>query len=339
MSQSVFPTLNTGTFNPVFWSLPGSKFTREYADLHYLKYPVGQGSQTIPANLNVSGTASLGTLIASGTSLLNKGYLMCNDTNTSFTKKDNTGLISGNNAFFGFACGNNITNGGTNCGFGAFNYAGLTSGSGNAAFGNGTLNTISTTNYNTACGNNAGLSTTGSNNTFIGASADTSSASASNSTAIGYGATTTGSNQVVLGTSSEKVVIPNQIQYNYSSVPTLTTTSIGYFVSSTSGISGNNFDIYSVTPVAGVYIFNIDLTMVSPTPCGNYVTTISLKKAGTTISSASQGWAYVVTNYAETPMSVTGFLSVDGTQIVKFDCASAVTSVTVNYTAKYMRIA
>jgi hypothetical protein len=161
-----------------------------------------------------------------------------------------------------------------------------------------------------------------------------------NSTAIGSGATITASNQIVLGTASEKVVIPNQIQYSYTSVPTLTSTSIGYNV--TSGAAGVTItaptDLYKVTPVAGVYIFNIDATLSGPNPGGNYTTNLYLQKAGVTQIYTVKGWAGAVYNFADTPMSLTGFLSVDGTQEVKFYITTA-TSVIVTYYAKHMRIA
>jgi hypothetical protein len=73
----------------------------------------------------------------------------------------------------------------------------------------------------------------GNNNTFLGATAD-ATANVSNSTAIGYNAKVSGSNQIVLGTSSETTIIsgplqtnaPNIINYNPS---ILTSTSmIGY---------------------------------------------------------------------------------------------------------------
>jgi len=76
-------------------------------------------------------------------------------------------------------------------------------------------------NNNTAIGSSSSLNTgatltTGSNNTFIGASARTSLASISDSTAIGYNAITTASNQIVLGTVTESVIIPRNIRYSSS---------------------------------------------------------------------------------------------------------------------------
>ncbi|HEY3324974.1 MAG TPA: tail fiber domain-containing protein [Planctomycetota bacterium] len=54
----------------------------------------------------------------------------------------------------------------------------------------------------TAVGYAAGSTVTGAQNTFVGASATNSTAAATNSTAIGYGATATTSNQVVIGNNS-----------------------------------------------------------------------------------------------------------------------------------------
>lgn len=83
----------------------------------------------------------------------------------------------------------------------AFGYQALTSATGdyNSAFGYQSGNLITTGSNNVVMGRAAGGSiTTGSANTCLGYSADTAS-SATNSTALGNGATCTGSNQVTLG--------------------------------------------------------------------------------------------------------------------------------------------
>jgi hypothetical protein len=59
MSQSIFPTLITSSFIPQLWKFT-TGFTREYADLHYVKFPIAQGSQSFPLNLNVTGITTLG---------------------------------------------------------------------------------------------------------------------------------------------------------------------------------------------------------------------------------------------------------------------------------------
>jgi len=69
MASSIFPTSESGIFVPSLWQLPSGKFTREYADLHYLQFPLGQGTETIP-NLNITGTTNLGATNISNSSLI-----------------------------------------------------------------------------------------------------------------------------------------------------------------------------------------------------------------------------------------------------------------------------
>jgi len=139
---------------------------------------------------------------------------------------------------------------------------------------------------------------------------------------------------------SGAIRVSGGITPTYSTPPTLSTTSIGYFF----GASGNlypvsNVDIYSVTPPAGVYIFNIDATIGNPNPTGaNYASYLYLSKAGTMVTQIGRAWGGVPSSWAETPISLTGFLSVDGTQQVKFYITSNC-NVSFNYFAKYMRIA
>jgi hypothetical protein len=72
MSQTIFPTLITSSFIPQLWSF-STGFNREYADLHYVKYPIAQGSQSFPLNLSVSGTTTLGGLAMSGANNITLG--------------------------------------------------------------------------------------------------------------------------------------------------------------------------------------------------------------------------------------------------------------------------
>jgi hypothetical protein len=80
----------------------------------------------------------------------------------------------------------------------------------NTVFGYQALTSNTTGTSNTAIGYQAGYAgtsnTTGSNNTYIGYQAKANANNYSNSTALGSGATITASNQVVLGTSTEKVI-------------------------------------------------------------------------------------------------------------------------------------
>ena len=93
----------------------------------------------------------------------------------------------------------------------------ITTGAQNTAIGYYALKSLTTGSYNVAVGYQAGFAgtanTTGTNNTYIGYQAQADANSYSNSTALGSGATITASNQVVLGSSTETVIIPRRIRY------------------------------------------------------------------------------------------------------------------------------
>ena len=114
-----------------------------------------------------------------------------------------------------------------------------TTGSNNVAIGSNSLTSITIGNENTALGNNSGQnvinSVTGGNyNTFLGANTDFDNGlnAYNNSTAVGYNATITESNQIVLGTASEYVYIP-------STTATTGATSGALVVNGGVGINGN----------------------------------------------------------------------------------------------------
>jgi hypothetical protein len=92
-----------------------------------------------------------------------------------------------------------------------------TTGNNNTATGLNALNRKTTGDNNTAIGINAGgnFDISGSRNTYLGANTDVSNNTFiyDNSTAIGFGAIIDASNQIVLGTSTERVKIPG---YNLS---------------------------------------------------------------------------------------------------------------------------
>ena len=78
---------------------------------------------------------------------------------------------------------------------------------------------------------------TGSNNTFLGPNTQTSLNSCSSSTAIGSNAVITASNQIVLGTTTESVIVPGNLRLptnyflTYTSLPTFTVNQVGYQIS------------------------------------------------------------------------------------------------------------
>ena len=136
----------------------------------------------------------------------------------------------------------------------------------------------------------------------------------------------------------------NGINLSYTTPPTLTNTQIGYFVNPT-GFTSTSFPngtttIYTVTPPAGIYIFNIDGTVNSPSIRNNTVTSIILYKAGVFVSQSARGWGDSGNfAYVDCPISVTGFVSVNGSQAVRFDLANSGLTTSMIYAVKYIRIA
>ncbi len=106
----------------------------------------------------------------------------------------------------------------------------------NVGVGNSALTNITSGVNNTAIGYNAGqaCSTSSNNNTFLGAYTDVNNASSiyTNSTAIGYNAKIDASNQIMLGTTTETVIIPNQIQNAQINA--------SWAITNAGNISGNN---------------------------------------------------------------------------------------------------
>jgi hypothetical protein len=101
-----------------------------------------------------------------------------------------------------------------NTGVGKDVFDSLTSGDNNVGMGYSALNKVTSGSNNVGIGVFAGKEiTTGNNNTYIGhgANAATGLTDLSNSTAIGYNAIVTASNQIMLGTATETVVAPGQV--------------------------------------------------------------------------------------------------------------------------------
>ena len=167
---------------------------------------------------------------------------VANGYNTLFNNTGDNNVANGSNALYANLTGsnnvangngalrnntagsNNIATGGSalfanltgshNIGSGYQSLRYNTDGSYNIATGYRALYNTTTGDSNTANGRNAGfVNTTGINNTYIGANADAAAGlvDLSNSTAIGYAAKITASNQIMLGTATETVVAPGQV--------------------------------------------------------------------------------------------------------------------------------
>ena len=289
MASYLPPTLHNGVVNTTFNPDDFSAFSSLYVN-----FPQAQGTVTFP-NAIVSGLLTTGTLSATNGTIDNiqirRPFPLQNNQAIGYNSLQNI-LSSGyDNFVFGSNTANGITSGNNNtivgnAGFtasncsnttsiGANNGTALTSGTSNTFIGKEVMPFLTTGSYNTAIGpypDSSGIYTgygltTGSNNTFVGGKTNTTLSSASNSTAVGYGATITANNQVVLGSNTETVVIPNQIQFNYTTLPTFSSTSIGYnttfalattaFIlgSATAGTTTTNLPV-GIYQVSAQYQFN-----------------------------------------------------------------------------------
>jgi predicted acyltransferase (DUF342 family) len=179
--------------------------------------PIGRGGGNLANNIAIGNMALNAISTGGSNTALGSESLKANTAgvgNSAFggaaLHQNTTG--SGNNAFGPYTLYNNL-DGSNNSGVGASSLFTNSSGASNNAFGNSALYKNSTGSRNTAIGNEAGRNNTTTNsNTFLGYQADliTEGANLSNSTAIGAGAKITASNQIVLGTTGETVLVPGK---------------------------------------------------------------------------------------------------------------------------------
>jgi hypothetical protein len=228
-TQQVYnpPTEILPTFNSsVFSDNNTAGLTIAQGDARYLKFPFGQGDETLPSTLTVTGLTTLnGGLTASGTSTLATLTASADATISGMTVGKGTGSNNSSNTSLGYRCLANNTSGGNNTGGGnsalVANTAGLnctafgfnalatnTVGNHNTAFGMQALYNNLAGNFNTSVGTNALLASTSNNNTAVGYQALTTTTGFDN-TAIGYLASTAsnlnsttalGSGTVITGT-------------------------------------------------------------------------------------------------------------------------------------------
>lgn len=168
------------------------------------------GYQTLSKNTSGSQNTAIGYQALLNNITGNENTTMGYGAGINSTGSFNTAI--GSAAYFGTASGSHNA---------ALGYASLyncTTGSNNTAIGSGALQNNTTGSQNIAIGRNAGnagtANTTGSNNTYLGYLAQANANNYNDSTALGTGAIITGSNQVVLGRASEKVVIPGDASLN-----------------------------------------------------------------------------------------------------------------------------
>lgn len=185
------------------------------------------GSLTFSQNLNNISATTFGYL--SGLTSNIQDYM--NNKNNFFSIISQN--IGNQNTAFGLLSFSSNTSGGYNTVFG---YNSMTSNTSGAYCTSVGCNSLQTSNAigNTAIGFNSGVNiTNGTYNTFIGCNSQSTS-DVSNSTAIGRNAICDASNQIMLGTSNETVVIPGNLRIfqNINNIPFET---FGFL----SGLSGN----------------------------------------------------------------------------------------------------
>jgi hypothetical protein len=185
---------------------------------------IGYNAQITASNQVVLGTSTETVIVPNRISCSSAVPMVLTNSSGNNIITNTIPVLSGtapngtNNTAFGNSCLSAITTGYQNTCFGAgacpFNDTSFS----NTAIGTGALGSLASNiapgnnSQNTAIGTGAGNNfTNGANNTFLGyfTGINNSANTYNQSTAIGYNATITASNQIVLGTSNERVIIPN----------------------------------------------------------------------------------------------------------------------------------
>jgi len=208
------PSETIGVFNSSLFTSTSENITQSYADTHYLKYPTSQSATETITSLVVSNDATINGLtvgrgagsVATNTALGDNALSVSGGIDNIAIGTDS--VINGGTRAIGIGVEALYNGGGVDCVAVGYKALHENPGANNTAVGNQALNDTTNTN-NTGIGTNAGkLNTTGSSNTYVGYNALPNATNYSNSTALGAGAEITASNQVVLGTTTETVVIP-----------------------------------------------------------------------------------------------------------------------------------
>jgi len=214
--------LNSIPQSAIIGGVGSNNFT---ADVSMNQKLIVGGDVSMNAKLTVVGDVSMGTkLTVNGITIGKGGSNVASNSAFGSQSLNNNGSGATNNSAFGNLAQLNTTTGSNNSAFGAASLQANNVGFGNSAFGNSALqeniggnnntafgqgagkNNTAGSN-NTAIGQNAGNTNTGSNNTFLGYNTSNNPITVSTSTAIGSGAVITASNQIVLGTAGETVLV------------------------------------------------------------------------------------------------------------------------------------
>ena len=234
------------------------------------------------------------------------------NTNCAFGNSALRSNLGTSNNAFGYSALSQNTTGTENGAFGKSTMRTITTGERNSGFGNNALEYNETGSYNTAIGTQSLQQTRGNNNTGIGFSSDqytrnvgsnnntaigyqaltatnasntdiivnstaigagSNCNSYSNSTALGYNALCTAANQIMLGTSAERVVIPGKFSSNnasFTNVSIMNLTVNGTLFGGSSGpnASFTNVSIlgnFSMPSTAYMNVSNASFTNISVT--------------------------------------------------------------------------
>jgi hypothetical protein len=337
MSEESPPSFSSSIFNQSAFSTETNLDT-EYLNANYVKYPITQTGTITMANLATTNDATINGLtvgtggggisscVALGVSSL--GSNTTGTSNTAVGANSLNGVVTGQ---LNTAVGYNalqVNTASSNTAVGAGSQSSTSSGSQNVSVGRGSLSSNTIGSNNTSVGFEAGYAgtanTTGSNNTFIGYQAQADGSAYSTSTALGAGAIIKASNTIVLGTSAETVRY-NKVAPLYTTVPTFTTSDIGYFYSGNSNVtpaislSGTN--VFSVTPVLGMYLVSFNISLVPVSAAANTLT-FSIKSGSTVLNISTATYTASANSTTTTPISLQAPVSVGGS-----------TAITVEYTA------
>jgi hypothetical protein len=198
---------STGSSNSFFGTSAGQANT-EGTNNSFFGRSAGQSTTTGDDNSFFGRSAGVSNTTGNNNAFFGRSAGAVNSTGIfnsffgSLTGDSNT--TGNNNTFFGAAAGSANTNGNSNTFVGLQAGEGNTTGDDNAFFGVNAGNT----------------NTTGSSNTYIGVNAK-GSAGISNATAIGANAFANLSNQMVLGTASNIVLVPGSLSINSLRIATL----------------------------------------------------------------------------------------------------------------------
>jgi hypothetical protein len=262
--------LGIGTQNP------GALLDVSGGDAKIYALTLGRGGGSILTNAAFGLLALANNTTGSQNTALGSGALQSNTTGTNNTSIGLNSIAlnttgAQNTAMGTFALANNTT-GNYNTANGQGSLQNNTTGSYNTATGLATLLYNTAGNNNTALGINAGTNnkqTSSSQNTYLGGNTDIDSSANSwaNSTAIGYNAKITASNQITLGTATEKVYVPGNVGIGTTNPQfTLDVSGKAQFTSDVSMagnvISGQSTSLVNVTGTGTSYTF---------CPSGNFI--------------------------------------------------------------------